>query len=306
MITFLFGKYLFHLYRKKYGLPDIVHLHSYDHGEIAVWLKRKFNIPYIVTEHSSAFFSNILPKRELARASRIFDESSQNYSVSSTFSNHLKHLFNKDFGILPNFVDTNVFVPGQQKADNFQFLSIGFLEKNKNHGMLIEAFCATFKSIDNVSLVIAGDGSLLHEFSELIKSHDMVGRIILHGMASRSQVLNLMQLSHCLVLPSIFETFGVVAIEAMSCGMPVISTRCGGPEDIIVRNDYGLLCDTTKESLSSAMLTVMTNYDKYDPSSIRRYIEKKFSTTGVVKDIKNAYFGAIESSKYRPSKEKDA
>jgi len=299
LITLFFAKLLFHLYRRKYGLPDIVHLHSYDHGNIAVWLKRKYNISYIVSEHSSAFFRNLLPKRELDRAAHIFSESSRNYSVSSKFSNHLNLLFNKNFGILPNFVDTLFFIPGQHKAGNFQFLSIGFLENNKNHRMLIESFCSAFKHVDEVKLVIAGDGSLFLELSELIKYHNMVGRIILHGMASRDDVLKLMQLSHCLVLPSIFETFGVVVIEAMSCGMPVISTRCGGPEDIIISDSHGLLCDISKESLSSAMLKVMTHYEKYEPSSIRGYIEKNFSTASVAKEIEKAYFETIKSTKYQ-------
>jgi glycosyltransferase involved in cell wall biosynthesis len=82
--------------------------------------------------------------------------------------------------------------------------------------------------------------------------------------------------SHCLVLPSEVETFGLALVEAMACGLPVIATRCGGPEDIVT-DETGILIPVNDEpALYRAMATMLQSCDKYDAQQIRRYALEKF------------------------------
>jgi len=77
------------------------------------------------------------------------------------------------------------------------------------------------------------------------------------------------------ILSSQYETFYVVIIEAMSCGIPVVSTKCGGPESIVVEDTLGKLVDMDINDLSLGMLEVYNK--KYDLEYIRSYVIDNFS-----------------------------
>ena len=94
-----------------------------------------------------------------------------------------------------------------------------------------------------------------------------------------------MQKSNCFVLPSHYETFGVVLIEAMACGLPVLSTKSGGPESIITSNEYGFLCE---ENELSDMLEQMVVKD-FDSVEIRKYVQNSFSENAVRKKLEFIY-----------------
>ena len=109
--------------------------------------------------------------------------------------------------------------------------------------------------------------------------------MILFGRASRKDVLSLMQKANCFVLPSHYETFGVVLIEAMSCGLPVLSTKSGGPESIITSNDYGFLCD--ENELADMLEKIAVK--EFDSVEIRNYVKNSFSENTVREKLELIY-----------------
>ena len=129
-------------------------------------------------------------------------------------------------------------------------MQVARLDKNKNQEMLIKAF-SYFDPSCNMRLKIVGEvkESIKNQLKELITSLGLSEKVELCGPLNREGVRSVMQQSHCLVVSSQLETFGVVAIEAMSCGIPVVSTRCGGPEGII-NAETGVLCEENNEQSS--------------------------------------------------------
>jgi len=293
-LSFILGKRLFKKYLKNNGLPDIIHLHSYTQGKLCMWISKKYDIPYIVTEHSSVFITNSINASDMLYAAKVFKCSSYNMAVSYMFCGELENKYNLQFGYMPNVVNTKYFKPGKKADGVYTFLNVAFLEKNKNQTMLIGAFIQAFKNNKDVRLVIAGDGPCYNNLQKMIYEHQMEKQIILFGQASRTQVLELMQSSNSFVLSSKKETFGVVIIEAMSCGLPVVSTRCGGPENIITDKSYGLLCEQNKDSLSLSMIEVRNNKDKYIPDLIRKYVVDNYSESVVVNKLVNIYQHILE------------
>ena len=120
------------------------------------------------------------------------------------------------------------------------------------------------------------------KLKSLIKSLNLTEKIRLHGVANREKVRDLIQQSHYLVISSYIETFGVVAIEAMACGIPVVSTKCGGPEEII-NTKTGLLCEINEEAICEAMQEALTR--NWDSSYIRHYAESNFSKASFAEKI---------------------
>ncbi|MFA6661181.1 MAG: glycosyltransferase, partial [Bacilli bacterium] len=93
-----------------------------------------------------------------------------------------------------------------------------------------------------------------------------------------------------------FETFGVVLIEALALGKPVISTRSGGPEDIVEETNGLLVPTNDREALGKAMQYMVENYNTYNPQEIQQRCHEKFSEASVAKRLVNVYQQVLTKS----------
>lgn len=148
--------------------------------------------------------------------------------------------------------------------------------------ILIKAFYNKFKGDMNVTLRIGGDGNEYINLKNLIRELGLESQVTLLGSLDRNEVAQEMANCTCFVLASRYETFGVVFIEALSFGKPIIATKCGGPEGII-NNSNGILVNVDDiEGLSKAMLDIKNNINLYDSDSIKTYCKEKFSERAVI------------------------
>jgi glycosyltransferase involved in cell wall biosynthesis len=292
--TRLFKK-LFKTYLKKHGLPDIVHLHSYMSGEFALFLKDKYKIPFVVTEHSSGFARNTLSNHAHLLAQKTYLLSNANLAVSPQLSILLNEKYSGNFSCMPNGIDTDFFnlKPFTEKK-SFDFINVALLDKNKNQKMLIQAFARVFKSHPSIKLTIVGDGIEYNSLQEFIKEKGMQSQISLYGKAHRKTVKTLLQKSDAFVLSSTYETFGVVLIEAMSSGLPVVSTKCGGPQSIIKSDKLGLLCDLNEESLSKNLIALYNSRHNYKANEIRQFVQDNFSQKAICNKLISVYTKVIK------------
>ena len=89
------------------------------------------------------------------------------------------------------------------------------------------------------------------------------------------------------VLPSLRESFGIVQIEAMACGKPIVATRNGGSEEIVISDEFGLLAEPANpDDLAEKILMALNR--KWDPEMISRYAEQ-FTWENIVEDIVRIY-----------------
>ena len=106
----------------------------------------------------------------------------------------------------------------------------------------------------------------------------LTSRVLLKGPVSREKISYFLNISNFFISTSLHETFGVSIIEAMSCGLPVISTFSGGPESIIINNNNfknGFLCEMSEENIKQSMIDI---YDSnFDRNKIRNKIKENFS-----------------------------
>jgi len=270
---------------------DVIHVHNSTAGKAALWMKQKFNIPYILTEHSSVYARKLITKKEIKNYAFIYKNANDRIAVSKEFCKILKNIFHLEFNYLPNVVNTEYFISKEESSQqNFQFINIANLNKNKNQILLIRAFAKVFSENKNVRLSILGGGPEYKNLQSEINRLNMQEQIKLLGFAPRKQVLEELQKSDAFILSSKYETFGVVVIEAMSCGLPAIATKCGGPESIIENSELGLLVENDDlEELSNAMKDMYENRADYNSNKIRTYVVNNFSEKAVASKLINIY-----------------
>lgn len=287
-IKFRIWKKLLKKYIKENGKPDLIHLHTFEPGAIAIWAKEKYGIPFMVTEHTSLFLRGKGLGWHLKLAKKVYIASSYSIAVSKSSVDYFEERFSSRFHYLPNFVDTSHFTLKElQDSDTIQFITVSYLEPNKNHKLLINAFNMVFGKSKKVQLLIVGSGPEKNNIRNQIDSLD-AENIKLYGYASQEDIVKLYQDSDFFVLSSNFETFGLVLIEAMSCGLPVASTSCGGPESIIIDDKLGFLCEKENVNALSEVLIRLTQTE-FDSSYIRDYAVQSFSYESLSQKLIDIY-----------------
>ena len=113
-------------------------------------------------------------------------------------------------------------------------------------------------------------------------------RVRFLGQLSRVEVRDAMWRANAFVLASRLETFGVVLIEALATGLPVISTGCGGPEDIIVPEVGVLLAPGDEQGLADAMVAVGSS-ERFKPEVLRAYAAQRFGYETVGRSLREIF-----------------
>lgn len=273
-------------YIKKYGKPDIIHVHCGLYaGSVAEIIKGRYKIPYVITEHSSQVLNKKMDAYHEGLLKSAYDNADALISVGEKLKQSMGSYTKNSITVIPNIVNTSNFNIKEITKDKFVFVSVSNLKKSKNVDLTIKAFAKNFKDNKNVILQIAGEGEEMAPLKELSRELGVEDQVIFHGRVERKDMPSLLQNSDCFVLPSQFETFGVAYIEALACGLPIITTKCGGPEDFY-REDLGCMIEVgDEEALRKSMIYVMNNIENYDKKELSNYVKNKFSEGIVVNQI---------------------
>lgn len=290
------------LYIRKFGRPDLIHVQSMlNAGLVAKWAKKKYGIPYVVTEHSSAFHNVNLSRRQIRVAARIVRHAAGLSAVSKSLVAVLSRVLNADrmrWHVIPNMVSAEFLAsPLYEKASEgdrpYTFITVSYLKPGKRVGDILRAFAIAFTFTDNVRLRIVGDGECKGELVALANDLDMRDKFLFEGPRGRESVAALMRDSDVYVLASESETFGVVLVEALASGIPVIATRCGGAEDIVTESD-GMMIDIGDiQKLALCMRDIMGKTGNYDSNALRTNCERRYSEGVVTRQLVSFYSSAL-------------
>lgn len=147
-------------------------------------------------------------------------------------------------------------------------IAVGRLEPQKNYRFLIESFYEVCKTNEDLQLFILGKGSLESKIKELITTLNLEKRVILKGFVKNPSTYYAN--ATAFVLSSDFEGFGNVIVEAMSYGLPVISTDCpGGPNFILNKPNLGEICEIgNPKSMAQKIIKVIEQPENYNKKEI--------------------------------------
>ncbi|MGL5381361.1 glycosyltransferase [Clostridium sp.] len=289
-----FNKRMEKLYKeivKKEGQVDIIHAQSSLWGGIsAAYISKKYNIPLIITEHSSLERSVYLKESYKPLIKDSYNIADELIVVGNGLKEEIERFSGRsDIKVIHNLINLDMFKSkGKKEKEIFQFFSLAFLEGEKGMDTLIKSFSKGFKGKDAV-LKIGGDGSQKDSLINLCKDLGIENQVEFLGALSREKVVEEMSNCNVFVLASRYETFGVVYIEALASGKPVIGTFNGGAEDIIRENNGILVNVDAEEELKDAMIYLKENINKYSSDEIRKECEERFCEEKIVKEIVEVY-----------------
>lgn len=279
---------------EKEGMPDIIHVHypaMFWYPLLFPYMSRGVKI--VCTEHWSQVMLKKLEPQEL-ESLKWFSENAEFICVGEKLKQSVQELTRTmhPLHVIPDAYPSFFYSPSveRMKKENFQFIAIGRLVREKRFDTLIQAFAQTFAQDTSVTLRIAGDGEEREYLKQIIQRFNMESQIQMLGTKRRHEIAALIRDSDALVCPSRLETFGVPVIEAMACGKPFIATEGLGFRTGLTE-ECGCIVQGSTESLASAMRHVYENYQQYDAAYISGIAQKYFSEEAVLARLKEVYDG---------------
>jgi glycosyltransferase involved in cell wall biosynthesis len=268
---------------------DIIHSHfSYPAGFLGTIIQKRKKIPCIITEHTwiKKYFRSWIHKKCVLYALK---NSSGVISVSIALKDDIALFCSRKVSVIPNVIEVDKFYLSE-KHDH-KTLNIGILGGMGNYRKGLDILIKSVSLLKDMDLMvhIGGDGILLEKFKTLSKESGVFEKCKFYGEILTEDISGFYSRLDVFVLASRDETFGVVVVEAMASGLPVIATDCGGPKEIITR-DTGLLVEKENpEELARAITYMSENLHLYNRDSIRKYAEEKFGQMSFVESVTHFY-----------------
>jgi len=262
---------------------DIIHAHYWLSGLVAKQISEEKNIPYIFTSHSLGVFLDGYNK-ERVDCEKMVMTSSEFVTASSNFehvmiSENYKIDENKIKKIIPG-LDRKIFTPVLNLPRENIFLSIGRIQEQKRQLETIK-FLNNFKKVDSNFLCYfiggpsgkSGD-DYLAELKESVKEFNLESHVKFLGNLHQTKIKDFMNKSKLLIHTSQYETFGLVAIEANSMGVPILSINTGSLIEIIENNKNGYFAEDFMDNNANNFVKDLLNDDDYFNNVMNQCIQK--------------------------------
>ena len=282
---------------KENTLPSLVHVHvGMKAGVIALWLKKKYGIPYLVTEHWTGFLEEAKPNfKTLPMHTRfIWNQVLKHSAGVSAVSNYLKNAITKLFGhinvrVIPNVVNTKIFF---QKSDNSQtqpfFIHISSLEPYKKPELILQAFKIVRETFPGAKLEIFGAKD--EKIYEVINELRLNNNVVVNKEEPQAILAEHIRNSCALILYSKYETFGCVIIEANACGIPVIVSDLRVFHETVKEGFNGIFAlPGNPEKLAAGMLDLIEKRVVFNAENIASLATSFYSYPVVGKQFSDWY-----------------
>jgi glycosyltransferase involved in cell wall biosynthesis len=271
---------------KRCGPMQLMHAHvGFPAGWMASVLSKERGLPYVLTEHMSPFpVAPLLDAQGgvVAPLRQAFEGAAATVAVSVSLADRLHACGLPCSDVIPNAVDETRFALAQRSLPSpLVLLTVGALTPQKGIDLLLQAFARWQPTAGDVQLYIGGDGPERARLQALAHSLGVAARVRWLGALAPARVPACMAACDAFVLASRHESFGVVLVEALMSGTPVLATRCGGPEGI-VDDSNGVLVDANRvDALVQGLTELQHQITRCEPASLRAAAISRFGRMAV-------------------------
>ena len=234
-------------------VPDVVHAHDWLVADPAVALAEFFDAPLVSTIHAteagrhSGWVSGRISRQVHASESWLVRESDSLIACSASMAEEISDLFGPglaQINVIPNGIDSSrwPFADRRKHSGPPELLFFGRLEYEKGVHDLIAALPKIRRAHPGTTLTIAGDGTQQDWLVGVARKHKVLKAVRFVGRTDHDRLLELLHRTDVAVLPSHYEPFGIVALEAAAAGAPLVTTNVGGLGEAVIDGQTGLSC----------------------------------------------------------------
>lgn len=263
--------------------PEVVNVHFPDHQTpLVLWLRKCHSFRLVVSLHGHdvlRWFHNDDPSTSSGQRRRGTNDEQglgqlrgilQEADAVTACSGWL---LDKAIELEPSVAIKGHIIHNGVDIDRFQdhtpyrhsrpyILAYGRLTFDKGYDLLLAAFAQVAAEFPNVDLLIAGSGEEKISLEEQALKMGLVGRVHMYGQATPEEIVQLLNGSIFVIVPSRRETFGIVALEALAAGKPVLATRVGGLPEVLGNGDGVALVEPTVEGLAAGLRNWLMRLDE--------------------------------------------
>jgi len=299
--------------------PDVIHSHApFTLGIAALRTQKKFGIPHVHTYHTLLVeYRHYIPKPFTPPRNAVEE-------FSAWFCNQVDHVVSptaeikaelqkygveKPITILPTGIDIESF----EKSDKFSIrekheimpndkilLFVGRLAKEKNLEFILEIFKELYKKFRKIKLIIVGDGPMRPKIEEY-KNETQAGKnIILTGYIKRNDLMEYYKQSDLFIFASVTETQGLVVLESLAAGTPVVAVAKKGIKDVLMDGQGALLInEVDKTEFLKKVEELLTNEELLENLSIlgKEYVKNYWSMDIMAEKLEKLYFSLEKNVK---------
>lgn len=295
------GLAAFDVLAEAWGEPEIVHVQAlFPAAAIARSLKRRLGIPYVVTEHSEEYLTS--SNRRLVRTPGVLTvllrplarSAARTIAVSRFLADRLIELgLAVDPVVIPNVVRVAPATP-LPLASPHVIAHVSIMSPAKNIGSLLQAVDRVRGRRTDFALRLVGDGECRATMERLAAELGLSAFVEFTGRKTVDKVYAVLANSAFSVVSSTHETFSVAAAESLMCGRPVLSTRCGGPEEFVTPAVGRLIPANNVDALVEGLDWMLDHYAEFDPQALHEYARARFAPEVVAARILDVYSEVLD------------
>lgn len=237
---------------------DVIHAHDWLVAHAAINLKHIYNIPLVATihatewgrwngihnkmqayVHSMEWYLNYESARTIVCSDAMVDEVMRNYQLPSSKIDVIPNGIKRDKFLFP-FPDALSFRRTLAADHEPLIVSVGRMVPEKGFQVMVDAAAEILQEIPNARFMIAGKGGMLDELRHRTQALGIADRFHLPGYVSDEDLLRMLRVADVGVYPSLYEPFGIVALEAMAARTPVVVSDAGGLGGIVEHGVTGI------------------------------------------------------------------
>jgi glycosyltransferase involved in cell wall biosynthesis len=285
--------------------PDLLHAHVASRAAPAALYSRIANVPLVLTEHWTGFLdadphpvrwvAALFSRVALKRAKKVLPVGSALRAAMQRFAPDVP------YQVVPNVIDCEIFRPQTPRppANPIRLIAVGLLSAQKDYPTMLHAVRLLLDGDLPVRLEIIGYGDCQPELAQMIEENRLEDHVELVGYLPKAEVAEHLRRSHVFTHSSRFETFCAAAAEALASGIPVVSTRCGGPEDYVTPDTGRLVPVGDSQALAAGVKEVIDQLDSFTPDRIAAHARARFAPEVVGRRLHDLYTSIDAASPQR-------